>query len=286
MSKVFDLIRWRSVLFVVFAMYMTRYFIMQPILEVNNFSLQMSGMDFSMLVWAICCMIASKNTTLHCVLNAVALGILFWLSYSVGLWRIGLLFFMASGMLWFYISSYRRMFVVGNIIIALLAALVLFCPVIFEIPLLNKKYYDILSFTSTNFIYILKWIAVFAGFVFLPVWMYEINRDLYTIDEDRDNYVESMPIVLGERKAKYFISLLVVIVIAGFAVVYKEFFAGYGKALYYMIFALLLPYIVYIYVIFKKNSRKLQLFLIQAMIVLTISFSFLLGDFFSKIFEI
>ena len=47
---------------------------------------------------------------------------------------------MVSGLLWFYSTTYKSELLLGNIIVALLTALVPFLVLLYELPLLARSY--------------------------------------------------------------------------------------------------------------------------------------------------
>ncbi|MDL2251813.1 UbiA family prenyltransferase [Odoribacter sp. OttesenSCG-928-J03] len=315
MIYILNLIRWPSLLFATFVMYMTRYFIIKPILAINDFQLQMSHSDFSLLVVSVCALIAAANIIndyfdiqsdrisgvrkvvvgrkisrrsaiiLHSVLNIIALSIILYLSLSVGIWKIAILFFIVSGILWFYSSNYKRYFITGNLIVAILTALIPFCVPIFEIPLLNKEYAEILIATKTNFLYILTWISGFSFFIFLNTMMCEINKDIYSMEGDWEHRVNSIPIRLGIPIARNIIISLSLIAIIASVTLYFTVFRSDYYVLTYLFLALVVPYVIYIVSLLRRNSnRKLQLGLIRTITILCISFGFLLHHFFSTLF--
>ena len=58
----------------------------------------------------------------------IALGI--YLSYAIHSITLGFIYIVVPGMLWFYSSSYKRMLIVGNLIVALCSALVPLLPML------------------------------------------------------------------------------------------------------------------------------------------------------------
>ena len=315
MFQIFRLIRLRTLLFVVFTMYAMRYFVIRPILDVNGFTLQMSDWGFSLLVVCVCCLVAGAYVindyfdtktdrisgvkdvvvgriisrrsaiTLHTILNIAAVLIAFYLSFAVGIWKIGILFLLVSGVLWFYSSWYKKYFVTANLIVGFLFALVPVSVIVFEIPLLNMAYASILLETETNFLYMFNWILGFSFFTFFNTVMYEINKDIYTIEGDRENEINTIPVKYGVRTAKNMIAILAGICMLTIAVLYFTVFSASLSILVYFIIALLFPYAFYLVSVLSKNSRRVfQLRLIRMIMFLCILFSILLNHFFQLIF--
>lgn len=315
MFEILRLIRFRTIAFAAFTMYAMRYFVIQSILDVNHFTLQMNNWAFGLLVISVCCLIAgayvindyfdtkadrisgvrdvlvgrsvSRRTAifLHSILNVLAVGIAFYLGMAVGIWKIGILFLWVSGVLWFYSSLYKKYFVTGNLLVALFAALIPVSVLVYEIPLLNMAYADILIETDTNFISMFNWIGGFSWFIFLNILMYEINKDIYSVEGDRENGIQTFPVRLGIKTAKNIVIALAVVAILSLVSLYIVVFFPFWPILIYFIAALSLPYIVYmVSVADNKGKRLFQLRMIRMITVLCVCSCFLLKYFFLMIF--
>lgn len=315
MPEIFRLIRFRTIAFAAFTMYAMRYFVIRPILEVNDFSLQLSDFGFTLLVISVCCLIAGAYVindyfdtktdrisgvrdvvvgrsisrrvaiTLHSVLSVIAVIIAFYLGFAVGVWKIGILFLLVSGILWFYSSSYRKYFITGNVIVGGLAALIPVSVIVFEIPLLNMAYAGILLETETNFLYMFNWILGFSFFIFMNTLMYEINKDIYSREGDQENDIQTIAVRYGTGTAKKVVVVLAIICCLALSGLYFYEFSSSLAILVYFIAALLVPYIIYIVSILSRAERRLfQLRLIRLIMVLCVTSSLLFKHFFELIF--
>ena len=140
MYEILRLIRIRTIAFAALTMYTMRYLVIRPMLDINGLALQMTGWAFFLLVVAVCCLISGAYVindyfdtksdrisgikkvvvgksisrrvaiSLHTVLNLFAVSIAFYLGFAVGVWKIGILFLLVSGILWFYSSTYKKYF--------------------------------------------------------------------------------------------------------------------------------------------------------------------------------
>lgn len=128
---------------------------------------------------------------------------------------IGLIFLITPGLLWFYSSSYKRLLIIGNITIALLAAitplLVAFANEA-QLQILHGANDAIMPFTPAHTIY--AWIGGFALFAFLLTWIREIVKDMQDQMGDRELECHSMVVVWGEKWTKIFVTCLIFITIA------------------------------------------------------------------------
>lgn len=315
MWQILRLIRIRTIAFAALTMYAMRYLVVLPMLEINGFELQMSSWAFMLVVIAVCCLISGAYVindyfdtrtdrisgvrevlvgktvsrrlaiSLHTVLNIAAVGIAFYLGFAVGVWKIGILFLLVSGILWFYSSTYKKYFILGNVLVGFLASLIPVSAIIYEIPLLNMAYANILLETGTNFIYMFYWVFGFSWFIFLNSLMYEINKDIYTLEGDRENGTQTIPVKLGRKTAANFIGGLATLSMLSALIIYCIEFTASLAILVYIIAGILLPYAVYIVSVQNKNGyRKFQLRMIRLIMVLCVGISVLLRHFFLLIF--
>lgn len=299
MSGIFKLVRLRVLAFAIFTLYAMRYFVIRPILAINDFSLQLGDFPFTLLVVSVCCLIAGAGVldgsmdmgtgrrnavALFSVLNGIAVCIAFYLSMTAGIWKITLLFVCVSGLLWFYSSVYKRYFLVGNVLMAGMAALIPLSVVLFEIPLLNVEYANVLIYTDTDFMYIFRWLGGFSCFLFLNVLLYGMNKDLYTQEEDRENGMQTLAVKLGEVTACRIIASLAAVGVEGIGLLYYTVFRGALPVLLYFS-GLGVFYVLYMGLILSKiRRRKAELGIIRFLTVGGIAFSLLLNRFFSALF--
>ena len=126
---------------------------------------------------------------------------------------IGMIFVLVPGLLWFYSASYKRLFMVGNITIALLAALPPLLVGMANMAILQMRFGTILPYTTLEHD-LYGWLGGFALFAFLLTCIREIIKDLQDQMGDREYECHSMPIVWGEKWTKVFVTGLLVFTIA------------------------------------------------------------------------
>lgn len=235
----FKLIRYRNLLIIALTQYLMRYCIISPILKVNGFELQMDSFHFALLVLSSILITAAgyvindyfdtktdmlnrpstvlvgKNISrrmamlMHIILSFLGVGIGFYLSVKVGIFAVGLAYFLASGILWFYSTTYKRQFLIGNLIVAIFTAMVPFIVVVFEVPLLNRMYREVLIQHDINFNNILAWVGGFAIFAFLATLIREIIKDIEDFEGDMAFGRNTLPVVLGIRTTKIVIVTII-----------------------------------------------------------------------------
>ena len=152
----------------------------------------------------------SKAETMRLYQIVTGAGIVCGLAASFYLRSVtlGMIFFIVPGMLWFYSSSYKRQLIVGNLIVALSAALVPLVPMFVESAALNLKYGSLLSQTP-----ILKtlygWTCGFALFSFLFTFIREAIKDLQDEPGDREYECHTMAVVWGETVTRIVLTTLI-----------------------------------------------------------------------------
>ena len=157
----------------------------------------------------------SKPAAMHLSVALSGIGVLCGLTVAVLLrsWTIGSIFVLVPGLLWFYSSSYKRLFMIGNLTIALLAAMTPMMVALANVAQLQLLYATILPYTSlVHDLY--AWLGGFALFAFLLTWIREIVKDMQDQMGDRELECHSMPVVWGEKWTKVFITVLIAITFA------------------------------------------------------------------------
>lgn len=157
----------------------------------------------------------SKPAAMRLSIALSAAGIVCGLVIAILLrsWTLGILFIIIPGLLWFYSSSYKRLFMVGNLIIALLAGMTPMVVAMTNVAQLQLRFAPILPYTTlTHDLY--AWLGGFALFAFLLTWMREIVKDMQDQMGDRELECHSMPVVWGDIWTKVFVTMLILITLA------------------------------------------------------------------------
>lgn len=127
-----------------------------------------------------------------------------WLLRSM---TLGIIFVLVPGLLWFYSSSYKRLLMIGNLTIALLAGLTPLVVAMANVAQLRLLYGSILPYTTLEHD-LYAWLGGFALFAFLLTWIREIIKDLQDQMGDRELECHTLPIVWGELWTKIFVTVL------------------------------------------------------------------------------
>jgi len=248
-----SLIRFPNLLITAATQCAMRYLIMEPLLPADSFSLQMGDLQFFLLVMATLFIAAAGYIIndyfdtrpdminkpakvivgveisrriamfLHSILNILGVGIGIYLAFYIKLPALALLFLLASGLLWFYSTTYKRQFLVGNLTVAFLAGLVPLMVVLFEIPLLNRVYGQEMLRYDANFNYMFAWVGAFAFFAFVTNLLRELIKDAEDFEGDAAYGMKTVPIVLGSRWTKAIIGTLIALTGGALAYLLRRF---------------------------------------------------------------
>jgi len=227
LKSILQVVRYRNLIIVAATMYLMRFFILQPLLHQKGMTLLLNELNFLMLTLATVFITAAGYVindyfdtrtdlinrpqtvivgkslsrrvviSLHWLLNVagVALGIV--VSFAIGKPLLSLVFFVIPGLLWFYSTTYKRQFLLGNIIVAFLTALVPLMPLLFELPMLYDTYWQTLIFVPSVFNTIIYWVGGYAIFAFWLTLFREIVKDIEDFEGDSEYGRNTLPVVLG-----------------------------------------------------------------------------------------
>jgi 4-hydroxybenzoate polyprenyltransferase len=185
-------------------------------------------------------------------ISGVATG--FYISWKAGYLMLGALFLIASGLLYFYSASYKRQFLIGNVIVALLISMVPLLVVFYEWPALYRYYtLNAISLPGINFIF--YWVSGFALFAFLTTLTREIIKDIEDFEGDIAYGRNTIPVVIGVLSAKV-VSICLIILTISLLYLAWYFFINDIITLIYLSVAIVLPLLFVIYKVVVSNNRK------------------------------
>ena len=177
---------------------------------------------------------------LHFIFNGLAICMGFYLKGS-----IGLMIMVCAILLWLYSVAFKKQFLTGNVVVALLSALV-----IVTLYLFNKQISGYL-------------VWVYACFAFGISLIREIIKDTEDMRGDSKFNCKTLPIVLGVRKTK---KLLYTIICIYIALIMAHLFIGNSSMIFrhqfnrifyliYMLLAVLLPLVAAIILLFRADVK-------------------------------
>jgi len=191
---------------------------------------------------------------IHITLNVLGIGFGFYVSYSLGMTYLVFVFLIVTGLLWFYSTTYKRQFLVGNLLVAFLTALVPFMVVLFELPPVIKTYSALLNQYQVHLNYIVIWVGGFSFFAFMTTLVREILKDMEDFEGDRAYGRRSLPVVLGLKYSKMVVYALIILIIVALICVYF-FYLRDTLTLLYILVGLILPLV---YIMLKLSRAETQ----------------------------
>jgi 4-hydroxybenzoate polyprenyltransferase len=204
-----------------------------------------------------------------------------WWAHS---WNLLFIYVVIPGLLWFYSASYKRMLLVGNLIVAFISALVPLIVAIIHADYLQHQYGDSLAYTPIiGQLYI--WLGGFALFSFLLTWAREVVKDMEDIEGDREMECRTMPIVWGETASKVVVTILVVATmalvsyIAWFVLPFPMEWSTLTSR--FVVFGLLVPMVCVLVLLWFARSKR-ELYTVQQVL----KFAMFLGTMFSYVIYI
>jgi 4-hydroxybenzoate polyprenyltransferase len=192
---------------------------------------------------------------LHIIFNTLGIGLGAYISFYIGLPVLTLVFVLITGILWFYSTTYKRQFLIGNVIVALLTALVPLMVLLFEIPLLREKYGLLMIELKASFNYVILWVVAFSFYAFLLTLIREIIKDIEDFEGDNAYGRNTLPIVIGVMNTKIVIITFILLTQFSLIYVYFRFLKDTITLIYFSIF-LIIPLLLLLYKIIVANDKK------------------------------
>jgi 4-hydroxybenzoate polyprenyltransferase len=193
----------------------------------------------------------------HNIFNIAGVAAGFYISWKAGYLMLGAIFLLVSGLLYFYSASYKRQFLIGNIIVAILTAMVPLLVAIYEWPALYR-YYTLNAVKLPDIDFIFYWIGGFALFAFLTTLTREIIKDIEDFEGDTAYGRNTLPIVIGVNTSKVISACLIIITIALLYLTWY-YFVNDKITLIYLNCAIVIPLLMVIFKIaISKNRAQLH----------------------------
>lgn len=273
MSSFLKIIRPINLIIVAFTMILVFYFLINPIT-----TLFISNINLAILIFSVVCITASGNIIndiydvdcdkvnkpekvfitsynissyrlYYYILNTIGIFGGIYLSVISGYVYLSFIFIIASILLWLYSYSFKRIAVLGNLVVALLSSVSIILPLI-----MNFAFYGNLALVLSKDGYAVIVLSVFG---FLVSFSREIIKDIEDISGDSKAGFKTLPIVLGISNAKFTslifqIVTIVLLILVGY---YLYIFEKYLLLLYIVAF-MITPQIVLIKKVIGAKEKE------------------------------
>jgi len=191
---------------------------------------------------------------LHLLISLTGIIITFVLGWKIGNWVIGPANILAVGLLLFYSTTFKKKLLIGNIIISLLTAWVIFVLYICELDIVlmarNYPYHNAMT-------RIFKLAVLYGGFAFVISLVREVVKDMEDIIGDAKFGCRTMPIVWGMPASKVFAGVwLVVLILAVTVLLVYAIMSGWWVAAVFAGMLIALPLISILRNLYRAENSK------------------------------
>ena len=190
----------------------------------------------------------------HSILNIAGVAAGFYVSARTGSFWFGIIFLLVSGLLYFYSASYKRQFLIGNLLVSILTALVPVLAVIFEWAAIYR-YYSVYAIELPDLKFLFYWAGGFSLFAFLTTLIREIIKDVEDFKGDAAYGRNTVPVMIGIRASRIISIGLITITIVALFMVWR-FFINDRITLIYISAAIVIPMLYVIYRLIKSQDKK------------------------------
>lgn len=286
MKAYFKLIRFQNLIIIAVTMFFVRYCLIEPVLRKNNVFLQMSLLDFSLLVLSILLITAAgyaindyfdvkidalnkpnknvlqdkiplrRGMALHTTLSVIGVLVGGYVSFRVGNVRLSFIPVVMSFILWFYSVKYKRIVLWGNLTVSILSAFSLIIVWLFEFFALKSHSFAFANMVG-NFGSVNILVFSYAFFAFMASMIREVVKDCEDIEGDRAMGCYTFPIAFGLEKAKKLVLAMVIFTFLMISIAeIRIYLWGYTYLFVYLIVTVLVLYIYFLSMLLKAKEKK------------------------------
>jgi 4-hydroxybenzoate polyprenyltransferase len=260
-SKLF---RIQNLLMIALLMYFIRFFLLTPVYNFEEMTLQMDGFSFFLFVLGYLLLTAggyaindyydigmdeinrpektilrkdiplSHGKYAYIITTIFGFSISLWAIFRIEAPKLIFVLLIVTFLYWFYTTKYKREFLIGNFAVAFLAALSVGLVWLYEF--FATIYNGIIPINHLG--YITNVILAYAAFAFITTFIREIIKDLADMKGDEEFGCRTLPIVLGIPKTQIIIYFLQFIMLIGTAI--AAFYFYQMKYLYMLVFIFVL----------------------------------------------
>jgi 4-hydroxybenzoate polyprenyltransferase len=243
MNPYLRLIRWPNLMIIVLFMVLVRYYLIAIPLGYAGVDLPQSAFHFALLILVMVLLSAAgyiindyfdmdvdgfnkadhqiagkiipadSVRRFYWIINLTALLIGFYLSLALESLQLALIFVMISGMLWFYSARYKRMLLLGNVVIALGAALGVVIVWFFELKGLIAQPNDFAE-AMRAMPFMAAMVFAYALFAMISTFIRELVKDLEDMKGDERCGCRTLPVVYGSTASRNLALAVSIILIA------------------------------------------------------------------------
>jgi len=279
-----NLIRYKNLIIIILLQVLLRYGLIIPILEKYDITPALSTVNFMLLVLATVLLAASGNVIndyfdlrtdrinrpenvivgkkvkrrvallLHVLLSFSGVFIGLYLAYITRKENYVFLFVFIPAILWAYSTTLKKQFLIGNLTIALLTAIVPYLVVSLEFAALERVHgREIVNTTACSLAWF--WTTGFAFFAFITNLTREIIKDIQDINGDKAVGCKTLPIEMGIPYSKAVVSILSIGSVIAVWLIYF-FVKGIKEIPYAKVYLIIFITVPYLFLTYATISAK------------------------------
>ncbi len=284
-SPYIKLLRIPNLAIIILTQYLIRFCVIKPVLQFHGVNLTFSELDFALLVFSTILIAAAgyiindyfdiqidaynkpdklivgkkvsigTAKSIYAILNGIAFIIGFYLAIKVNAFQLGFIFVMIAIMLWYYSAKYKRQIFWGNLVVAILSALVLMIVWIFEFFSLRLSPIDFIdAYRSIKIINIIIW--SYSLFAFMVTLIREMIKDIQDIEGDSKFGCRTLAVVFGIRATKYITTSLIIICILIMAYSQYQLFIKNFTIVFWYLLIVVQPLFIYLLINVIRSKNK------------------------------
>lgn len=270
------LIRWPNLLMILLTQVLVKYFLFEPF----NIATVLGPIDFGLLVISMMCLAASGNIindiydtaadkinkphkliidskisektawNWFIALNIAGVGIGFYLSNLVGKPSFVALFILPSAFLYFYATQIKGTVLVGNLVVSVMVAMIIVMVGIFDlIPAITPQ-----NLATQKVIFLI--LVDYGIFAFLVNFLREMVKDQEDIDGDYNAGYNTLPVLLGRKRANMIIFLVTLLPLAGVLYYIYTYLYESKPAMFYVLLLVMGPLLYFLVRITGAETKK------------------------------
>lgn len=287
MSAFFQLIRYKNLLIIVGIQWLMHRTIITPLTEIYGLDIVMPDKYLFLLILATVTIAGGGNAIndyfdvrideinrpekqlvgkkisrrmamlTHQILTGIGVVTGLFISYRAGSTALAFLFIIIPGLLWFYSSAYKRQFLIGNIVVAFMAALVPFIVILFDQSFLYRIHGEMILSNGLSR-QLFSWVGVYAIFSFITTLTREIVKDMQDEEGDREWESNTLPIVIGRPATKIVVGLLLITIAGGIIYILSHFQNTIATSIIknYAIYILLIPLLTTLILVIRSKTKS------------------------------
>lgn len=184
------------------------------------------------------------------IFNVIGVGIGFYLANYIGKPSFAGLFIGISALLYLYATYIKSIVILKNIIIGILSAMALIIVGLFELfPMIND---DSQSTLKTIF----SIITDYALFAFALTLIRELVKDIEDTDGDKNGEIQTLPILIGRKRAGKIAFVLGVFTTAGVVYYVYKYLYLHQLAILYFLLLVIAPLLYFCIKIFSAEKKS------------------------------